>query len=342
MKRITFALSFFGLLLLASAADAQLFRRRPPVAPPPPSNAYTKPSPSSPTPTAPVVGPAAVITSSGQYMLDVQRAYLMQEQVKRSKLDTRRKAYEEWLYERAVTPTPEEFREEDRQEQLRRSQIDPPLTEIWSAKALNDLLLDMQRASSTSSYVPPVPIDDSILKHINVTTGRSPGLGLVRSADRLPWPYVLQGAYYQDERSKVDKLLPALARQAERGMVSAVTLREFMDAVRTLESKLRASIQDISSTQYVEAKRFVTQLHDAADILQEPNVGNYFTRWQPKGNSVEELVQFMTAQGLKFAPATIGDEPYYTALHRAMANYDIALHKSGSRSMASKRGSYRR
>jgi len=33
----------------------------------------------------------------------------------------------------------------------------------------------------------------------------------------------------------------------------------------------------------------------------------------------------LSADGLKFAPATPGDEPYYTALYRSILDYDASL-----------------
>ncbi len=41
--------------------------------------------------------------------------------------------------------------------------------------------------------------------------------------------------------------------------------------------------------------------------------------------TVAELVQQMTRQGLRFAPAVSGDESYYTVLHRALVDYDNSV-----------------
>ena len=43
---------------------------------------------------------------------------------------------------------------------------------------------------------------------------------------------------------------------------------------------------DISSTDYVRAKRYVTELEDATKVLQDPNVANYFGKWAAQGNDV--------------------------------------------------------
>ena len=55
----------------------------------------------------------------------------------------------------------------------------------------------------------------------------------------------------------------------------------------------------------------------------EEATGRLLLRYE--GNTVAELVANMTGQGLRFAPAASGDEPSYTALHRAMVTYVFRL-----------------
>lgn len=288
-------------------------------------NAYALPDPYSGN----LYGSAAVINASGQYMQDVQKTFQMREQVRQAKLDTKRKSFDEYLYERANTPTQEEERTRARMQEFQRSRNDPPVTEIWSGKALNDLLLDLQQLSGANVYAQAVPVDSQVLKHINVTSGASAGnTGILREGGKLKWPLTLTDPAFDKERKQIDKLIPQAIKQATDGDVDASLQRELLTAVNSLSKRLKAGIADIPSNQYVSAKRFVTQLEDAVKILQDPNVGNYFGKWKLQGESVGDVVQHMTKNGLKFAPATTGEEPYYTSLHRAMANYDVAMNQS--------------
>ena len=60
-------------------------------------------------------------------------------------------------------------------------------------------------------------------------------------------------------------------------------------------------------------------------VLEKPDAGHYLTgKYAAKGKSVQAVVKYMTQQGLLFAPAIAGDEAAYTALHRALATYDVA------------------
>lgn len=280
-------------------------------------------------------GAASVIDSQGQLMLNTQQTYLQQQKVKQSKIDTKRKAFDEWKYEQANTPTLEEERARIRAEQLRRSQNDPPAPEIWSGKALNDLLKDVQRLQVSGAYAPSVTLDQETLRHVNVSSGVGSGsVGLLRDDGKLQWPLPLQDELYDADRKQIDDLMVKAVQQARSGAVEAKTLRGLIAAVKKATDKLRANINNTPSTQYISAKRYLTQLEDSTKILQDPNVANYFGRWQARGNTVAELVTNMAQQGLSFAPATQGDEPYYTALHHAMASYDTALAQLARRDMA--------
>ncbi|MGE3804798.1 MAG: hypothetical protein AB7K24_09020 [Gemmataceae bacterium] len=281
-------------------------------------------------------GAASVINAQGQLMLDTQKTYMQKEKILQEKQVTRRKAIDEYLYEQSVLPTPEEKRERSRQEQLQRSRNDPPLTEIWSGKALNDLLLDIQRLSAAPAYVPSMPIDPTMLQHINISTGRTEGsVGILDNLENLQWPFALTDSTYDKDRAAVEKLSKEAVNQASTmNRVDPTTLRSLIQSVDNMVNRLRNNIANTPSTQYVSAKRFLTELQNATKVLQQPNVASYFSNWKLRGNTIAEVVDFMTAKGLKFAPASAGDESYYTALQRQLSNYDIALsHQNSSASL---------
>ncbi len=115
-------------------------------------------------------GSATVINSLSKYMTDTQQAYLMQEQVKREKLDTRRRVLEQWLWERNNLPTTQDEIERASRLQLRRSQFDPPTNEIFAGRSLNDLLTDAQRLQgqiTDRTRIPDVLLPDNVVVNIN-------------------------------------------------------------------------------------------------------------------------------------------------------------------------------
>src|SRR5262249_46478122 len=71
-------------------------------------------------------GVADIYSAIGQAMINEQQAGILREQKRQAEIDTRRKNFDEWLYERDRTPTVEDNRERARIEQIRRSRNDPP------------------------------------------------------------------------------------------------------------------------------------------------------------------------------------------------------------------------
>ncbi len=268
-------------------------------------------------------GAADVINAQGQFMVSQQQASKMSEQTRQARIDTRRKAFDEFLYERDRMPTPEDDRERFRLEQVRHSRNDPGLTEIWSAKALNNLLLSIQQQQARGIRGPSVPLDDDVVKHINLTSGASgASIGVLKDGGRLQWPLVLTEADYDSNRKLLDDLAPMALQQASEGRVEGETIRAMSTAAKNLQSELRRHVADTTPNDYIEAKRYLSDLDSAIRVLRDPNVSSYVThKWSAKGDTVSGMVQEMTAQGLKFAPAVKGDEAAYTALHRAMVAY---------------------
>lgn len=87
-----------------------------------------------------------------------------------------------------------------------------------------------------------------------------------------------------------------------------------------------AKIAELTPDQYVQAARFLRELRGGFNVLKQSDVAKYFSpNATAQGSNVAELVAHMTANGLRFAPAVSGDEPYYTALHQALVTYDDGI-----------------
>ncbi len=270
-------------------------------------------------------GAANVTMANAQYQQTIQQAKLLREEARRSALQTRRAAIEERQYELSLRPDPEKIRQEQMLKSLQRSRNNPPPVEIWSATALNDLLRDIQSAQTRGVSGPEVPLSPQVLQHINVTTGTTyGGIGLLRDNGKLTWPYVLQQSYFDDQRRRLDELLPQAVKEAQSGPVNPRLLNDIRAAQKDLERSLDAHVADLTPSEFTEASRYLRELKDSLRVLQQSDVAKYFrTAWTPKGSTVGELVQQMTREGLRFAPAVSGDEPYYTSLHRALVDYDM-------------------
>jgi hypothetical protein len=275
-------------------------------------------------------GAAEVINSQGRFMVNQMQAYSLKEQVRSERIANRRRILDEYLYEREKLPTPEDDRQRFMQQQVLHARNNPPSTEVWSAKALNDLLGDLRKAigKADPTTIPALqqPLDDEGLKRINVTSGRSNhNMGLLKNEGRLNWPVALASQNYRTERERINTLAQKAVRQAEvNGTVEASLTEQLSHDVDRLRSRLRKEGGDLPFALYSEARNYLDNLDDAIAALQQPDVGNYFNgKYALKGKTVGELIKFMADQGLQFAPAVPGDEAAYSALHQALASFDL-------------------
>jgi hypothetical protein len=268
-------------------------------------------------------GAADVINAQGQFMLDQQQAFMGREQYFQAKIDTRHKNVQEYLYERNVLPTEEDDRERLRLETIRRARNDPPATEIWSGKALNDMLQAIQKQRAQGVQGPEVAIDQDALKHLNLSGNQTlSSIGLLRDGGKLPWPAAFLDETFNDERKNLDQLAGEVMRQIDSGAADGGTIAAMKRAEAKLAKGLKANVDSIAPNDYIEAKRFLNDLDGTFRALQDPNVGKYASgKWAAMGRTVGDLVTEMTRQGLKFAPALAGDNPAYTAIHTALVAY---------------------
>jgi len=260
------------------------------------------------------------LNDGGNYLISDQQA-------RQARADTRRRTFAEYLYERQNGPTWEDERERFLGEELRRSRNEPPLTEIWSGKALNVLLSDLKRARGDLD-ASDVALDPEMVKRINFTTRGNANIALLRGPMRLTWPVVLGDADYRAARERLTVLAREAVEEAtSRGRVDGGLLDQLAGDLDRLRETLRGNASMTTPQDYIEAKQFLNRFADALKALGQPDVGSYFNgTYTFQGATVADLVKFMSTNGLQFAAAVPGDEAAYSVVHRALAAYDRAVH----------------
>jgi hypothetical protein len=277
-------------------------------------------------------GVADLTTASGNFVMSMQRARLVQEEGTRSQIQTRRAVWEEAQWERMNTVFTEDYRASLIKNDQRRARLDPPLNEIWSGQTLNVLLNAAANERAKGVRGPDVPIPDDVLKHINLTvgTGNTGNIGLLKN-DTLQWPLALQqGSEFAEMVKNLNQRIPDARQQARfDGKVAPGLLKDIRKDLQGLQDALLREISEMAPPDYIESKRFLNNLGEAVRALSDPNIQNYLTgKYAAKGRNVAELVENMTkVQGLQFAPATPGDEAAYRALYRALQAYDSGLNQ---------------
>lgn len=271
-----------------------------------------------------------LVRAQGQFLIDEQEALNKQQERINARIDTRRKKIEQWLWERQNMPTPEEERERVKRQELRRS-LDPPVTEIWSAKALNDLLGELRKLASPAAEAEAPAIDAELLRSINVTSGKNGGnIGLLKDGKIDFWPMLLRRAEFDTEREKINQLTAKVCQEASRGQAQAETVEGLIQSRQHLEDSLRSKAKKLGDKangvwtyqQYSDAMKFLEQLDAALSVLQDPNAAQFLSgALRPQGRTVAELIKFMKEKGIEFAPATAKEYMSYRALHTKMADY---------------------
>jgi hypothetical protein len=277
-------------------------------------------------------GVADVTNSQGRYLNQVQQARLLQTQADLSKLDLRRRLIDEAAMERKNWLNPEAERVKDLNAAYTRATREPPMTEVLSGASLNDLynhLYPMQdRARQQGLKGPAVALDEDMLKQINLVGSGSQGsVGMLKDRGKLNWPLVLQTPDFDTPRKELSTLATDAVDQLRlNNPVGAANLRDMMGDVRRMNDTLLRSAGDVSPSDYVEAKRFLSSLDSALRALQDPNVGNQLNQaWTARAHNMAELIDFMEQKGLKFGPAAAGDEPAYRYIYQRMLAYDAGM-----------------
>jgi hypothetical protein len=280
-------------------------------------------------------GAADITRSQADYWTTISQARLVRQETIRSSLETRRAMIEELEWERSRMPDPEKLRQQELERELNHARISPPLTDIWSARALNSLLRHLINQQSEGVKGPRVPLSDDVVKRINVTAGNTRGnVGLLKDNGNLDWPESLQGEMFKEPRERINALMKRAYQSVTSGNnPSDATLADLVVIFHKLQAILNANVKELSPDLYIEASRYLGNVKDTITALQDPNVVNQFnSNWAIKAGNVAQMVDFMREKGLRFAPATQKDEAAYVALYHALASFDAALPRVASAS----------
>src|SRR5262245_43863094 len=106
-----------------------------------------------------LTGASDVISSQGQFLVSKRQSDVIKEQAEQAKLDTKRKAIEQWQYEQAIQPTLSEVQAKAQQEGYQQMRGNPADARVWSGEAMNTLLRNIQQPSSYQGRKPSIPLD---------------------------------------------------------------------------------------------------------------------------------------------------------------------------------------
>lgn len=276
-------------------------------------------------------GLASVTSATGQYYKDIQTARMTRYAANMAALDYararirfereyesgRRRAWRDELAAEKVTA-------------LETARRDAPTSMITSGRALNELLKSVKAAGSLDRGA-PVPLDDDVLRRINLL-GKAPGnAGMLRNGGKLTWPSGLMEDAFSKDRDLINRNLEAAVKSIKDGAPAddrelVAARKELNSAFDNLQKNLNDSTATLPIGQYLEAKRYLAQLKDAITALRDPQAKNFLDNtWSAKGRTVAELVDYMRDKGLEFNAATPGDEAAYASLYDSLRRFERSM-----------------
>jgi hypothetical protein len=296
---------------------------------PPPPPGYAPYYPAYPPPGYGGFGPgntlngaANVISASGQLYINQEQARVEREKANQAKIDTKRKTFDEMMYEKANTPTFTEDQEKTQMMIVRRIMNHPFPAEVTSGQSQNILLPYLDKLLRVGVQGPPVPLDPYMLRSINVTGGGAGGadIGILRNGGKLDWPFVLRGP----TQKQLAPVFPKLVASAMSDNLDPGLYNQANSGLAKLKVELRTKFrkEEIDGGEFLEGNRFLESLESSMKAIRSPSAPKFLNgTYAATGRTVPELVYNMTAQGLKFAPATPGNEAPYYGLQNALVSF---------------------
>jgi hypothetical protein len=271
-------------------------------------------------------GQADVMRAYGSVITSQETARIMREAALQARLDTKKKTFDLDMYIKANTPTFTEEQAKIARMTLKRIQSNSSEPEIASGKSLNLLLDDLRRYPGKKPAIDQMALPDEMLNRLNVTKGFA-GLGILRDDGKFTWPVGIQDMFPPEQLKIIENQAYVLVKGAANGKVDGNVLKEMSRELARIRDQLFKKVNEMPTTQYLEAKRFLNDFDDARIAVERgeaPTQLNY-QKWAAGGKTLQQLVDYMVSNGLKFAPAIQGDEAAYRAVHSGMAALDVAM-----------------
>ncbi|MCI0380632.1 MAG: hypothetical protein L0215_23860 [Gemmataceae bacterium] len=272
-------------------------------------------------------GQADVMRAYGTVITSQEQARIMRELAEQAKLDTRKRRFDLEMYIKANTPTFTEEQAKIAKMTLKRIQSNSTEPEIVNGTALNLLLDDMRKYPGKKASVDAVQLSEDMLLHLNVSRN-SASLGILRNDGKFYWPVGLQELVSADQRKLIEAQAATLVKNAAAGgNVDVNIVKEMRAEMDKIRDNLVRLVNDMPTNQYLDAKRFLNDFDDARIALERGDAGSQlkYRHWATGGKSLQDLVDYMIQNGLRFGSAVMGDESAYRAVYSGMAALDVAL-----------------
>jgi hypothetical protein len=279
------------------------------------------------------IAEGVLMKSWGQLIKDQEQARILRQQYYQTKLETIKKKFDLDMYIKANTPTWTEEQAKLYRVTLKRIQTQSSIAEIYDGRAINYLLDDLERYRDKTP-IGEFSLDESILKHLNIKPkgGQSNSLGILRDGGKLNWPSALVELLTPEVRTEMEARSQKLAQDAITGVEpDRNALKDLRIQIDQAMNQLLKKANYFDTEPYMQAKRYLQDLDSARKAIDFGGVSTQVQYQQclAKGEirSLNDFVRVMIGRGWRLAPALPDDRPAYSALHAALASYDVAMNQ---------------
>jgi hypothetical protein len=270
-------------------------------------------------------GYSQVLKAYGQVLTAQEYSRIIREQGMQAKFDTARKKFDLEMYLRANTPSYADEQGRIAKSVLKRIQIASMPAEVVSGKALNILLDDIRKFPYKKAAMDPLPLNEEVVSRLNVT-GKTQGIGMLREGGKLDWPTAFDFVA-PETRDVINRQTQRLVASALQGNVERQLLEDINSRMEDIKTRFVKMVSEMPGSNYLDGDRFLTEFQLARMGIQEGQapVQVKFQQFVKGGKTMQEIADYMVANGLKFASAAYHDDAAYRALHSALVAFDIAL-----------------
>jgi hypothetical protein len=194
----------------------------------------------------------------------------------------------------------------------------PPAKEVHVE--LNNLMAKLDSAANRNLPDPEPLLEIKVLDALNISRTEGANLTILRRAGRLTWPFALAEDELAKERKQLEDGLVKLATLIRGGKDVSMATKEVQQGREALLKKLMDRINDVATSEYIQAQRFLRDVEAATRAVGTPaGVAEVkvLDALASKGRTPSELARFLTEHKLKFGRVLYNDEGAYEVVRRA-------------------------
>ena len=188
------------------------------------------------------------------------------------------------------------------------------LDQLTNPKSMNGSALRLASGSVSPQAIKDIPFRDET----DAIT-----LSLDEMTDAKSWPLPLRSDDFKPERDAYVKAVDdALEEDKDGGSLKPETIKRVRDSVSRLYAKVNDAIPKTKQPDHLQAMNYLKGLAGMSRMLEKPNVEAILAELEKvKTTTVGNLVSFMHAYNLRFAPAeTPKQRAVYRDLYPALAD----------------------